>query len=240
MQDNLHKKRVHEFFNSDNAYLTGNMITELRKQLIFQMLGKVKNKNIIDIGCGNGSVSIPFLSTNNLTFLDFSINMLKEVGKKVPSELKENYEIFHGDIESFQPAIKFDIVLVLGLLAHVENLNAAIKKISEMLKPEGICIVQITDGRTNIAKVSKMFSIIKGFVRKKNIKYKINKLNSDDIMSSFRQNDLHLIEKVTYFSTIPGFRLIPVKFRKDFLFYLNKKEMISKIGSEIIFKFIKN
>jgi len=239
MPENAHKKQVHAFFNSANAYLTGNMTTEFRKQLITQMLGQIENKKIIDIGCGNGSVSIPFLGTNNVTFLDFSINMLKEVEKKVPSEFKENYECFHGDVESFQPVIKFDIAIVLGLLAHVENLNRTVKKISELLKPAGVCIVQITNSQKNITKIINLLSRIKRLISKPNYQYTVNDLNEKGIVHAFGENDLKLIQKKVYLSSFPGFKLIPEKLRKDFLLFLNGKEVISKFGSEMVLKFEK-
>ena len=239
MQENSHKKKVHEFFNSGSAYLTKNMTTELREQLISQMLGNVENKNIIDIGCGNGSVSIPFLGANNVTFLDFSINMLKEVKRKIPSELKESCDVFHGDVESFKPTEKFDIAIVLGLLAHVENLSRTVKIISELLKPGGVCIVQITDSKKNITQIINMLSSIKHLIRKPKYHYTVNNLNEKGIEHTFGENDLNLAQKKIYLSSFPGFKLIPEKLRKDLLLFLNGKEGLSKFGSEIILKFEK-
>ncbi len=100
-----------------------------------------KNLNILDIGCGGGLLSEPMSRLGgNVTGIDASeknINAAKIHSKK--SNLKINY--FCNSPENYKSEKKFDVVLNMEIVEHVEDVNFFIKKSSTFLKKNGIMFV---------------------------------------------------------------------------------------------------
>jgi SAM-dependent methyltransferase len=54
-------------------------------------------------------------------------------------------EYVEADILNYEPAEPFDVVLCVGVLAHVSSPVALIDRVARALRPGGRCIIQITD-----------------------------------------------------------------------------------------------
>jgi 2-polyprenyl-3-methyl-5-hydroxy-6-metoxy-1,4-benzoquinol methylase len=233
------KQIVCDYFDNCSSYLSVNAITELRKDIVYQFLGDIKDKRIIDIGCGNGSISLPYLGLNHVTFLDVSKNMLEKLKKQIPEHLEKRSEIVHGGIDEFEPTDSYDIVLLMGVLAHIDDVDGCLKKVSSYLNRDGICIAQITDSQKLMTKIVKIYHRIRDTIFKPKSCYQVNKLNESDSISAFARNGLYLTGRKKYLPLFPGFRLIPKKNRRKFLFFCNSHKIISDAGSEVVFRFIK-
>ena len=94
--------------------------------------------NILDIGCGGGLISEPMARLGaRVTGIDASkknINVAKLHAKK--SGLQINY--INASPEVLNNMEKFDIILNLEIVEHVENVNLYIKSCSKLLKKKGI------------------------------------------------------------------------------------------------------
>jgi len=94
--------------------------------------------NILDIGCGGGLISEPMARLGaNVTGIDASernINVAKLHAKK--SSLKINY--VNASPEELNDKEKFDIILNLEIIEHVENVNLYIKSCFKLLKKNGL------------------------------------------------------------------------------------------------------
>ena len=96
-------------------------------------------QSILDIGCGNGSISLPLLTPERrLTLLDISSNMLATAREKIPTNLINHVELVNEGFmkASFEPGT-YDLVLCLGVLAHVDSPADVIAKVARILKPAG-------------------------------------------------------------------------------------------------------
>jgi len=98
----------------------------------------LKNLKILDIGCGGGLISEPMSRLGaDITAIDASsknINIAKAHAKT--NNLNINYL---NDIpENLKLENKFDIILNLEVVEHVENLELYLKSCFELLKPKGI------------------------------------------------------------------------------------------------------
>ena len=101
----------------------------------------LKNLNILDIGCGGGLLSEPMNKLGaSVTGIDASktnINIAKIHSKK--NKLKINY--ICASPENLKINQKFDIILNMEIVEHVEDVNLFIKKSSELLKKNGLMFV---------------------------------------------------------------------------------------------------
>ncbi len=109
---------------------------------------KLKNKskplcgiNILDIGCGGGLLSEPISRMGaNVTGIDASdknIKIAKLHSKK--SKLKINY--LCSSPEKLKIKKKFDVILNMEIVEHVEDLDFFLKSCSKLLKKNGLMFV---------------------------------------------------------------------------------------------------
>ena len=101
----------------------------------------LKNLNILDIGCGGGLLSEPMNKLGAaVTGIDASktnINIAKIHSKK--NKLKINY--ICTSPENLKINKKFDIILNMEIVEHVEDVNYFINKSSQFLKKDGLMYV---------------------------------------------------------------------------------------------------
>ena len=94
--------------------------------------------DILDIGCGGGLISEPMARLGaNVTGIDASeknINIAKLHSKK--NGLKINY--LNDSPENLKHIEKFDIILNLEIVEHVNNVNLYIKSCYKLLKKNGL------------------------------------------------------------------------------------------------------
>ena len=100
-----------------------------------------KNIKILDIGCGGGLLSEPMCRLGaSVVGIDASkknIEIAKFHAKK--SKLKIDYRV--ASPEMLNTKIKFDVILNMEIVEHVENINFFIKKSSRLLKKKGIMFI---------------------------------------------------------------------------------------------------
>ena len=99
------------------------------------------NLNILDLGCGGGLLSEPMSRMGaNVTGIDPSeknIKIAKLHAKK--NNLKINY--ICSSPEKVNLKKKYDVILNMEVIEHVEDINFFIKKSSEFLKKNGLMFV---------------------------------------------------------------------------------------------------
>jgi 2-polyprenyl-6-hydroxyphenyl methylase/3-demethylubiquinone-9 3-methyltransferase len=104
-------------------------------------IAPLKKINILDIGCGGGLLSEPMCRLGaNVVGIDASrknIEVAKFHAKK--NKLKINYICSSPEVLKTQK--KFDVILNMEIVEHVEDINFFIKKSSELLKKNGLMFV---------------------------------------------------------------------------------------------------
>ena len=129
-------KPLHMFNPVRIEYITDN----IKKQFNIKKdkVNFLDGLNILDIGCGGGLISEPMARLGaNVTGIDASeknINVAKLHSKK--NGLKINYK--NTSPENLDEIEKFDIILNLEVVEHVENVNLYIKSCYKLLKTNGI------------------------------------------------------------------------------------------------------
>ena len=138
-----------EWWDVNGKFKPLHMFNPIRIEYITEKIKKyfkiTKNKpnfleglNILDIGCGGGLISEPMARLGaNVTGIDASeknINIAQVHSKK--SDLQINY--ITASPENLNNNEKFDIILNLEIVEHVDNVNLYIKSCSKLLKKNGL------------------------------------------------------------------------------------------------------
>ncbi len=131
-------KPLHKFNPIRIEYIKNNSIKHFS---IKEKNHPFKNLDILDIGCGGGLLSEPMNKLGGkVTGIDASyknIEIAKIHAKK--SNLKIDY--ICASPENLNSDKKFDIILNMEIVEHVEDVNFFIKKSSEFLKKNGIMFI---------------------------------------------------------------------------------------------------
>jgi ubiquinone/menaquinone biosynthesis C-methylase UbiE len=119
----------------------------VRTETVQQFTDAMTFDSVLDIGCGNGVISLPLLPRcRQLTLLDLSSKMLELARQRVPSERSKDVKIINGDfISANLPGDSFDLILCIGVLAHVDSPAAVIDKVAALAKPGSRVVLEFTD-----------------------------------------------------------------------------------------------
>ena len=131
-------KPLHKFNPIRIRYIKENIINSFKLKSKKKPLDKI---NILDIGCGGGLLSEPMTRLGaNVTGIDASnknINIAKLHAKK--NKLKINY--LCSSPEKLKIQKKFDVILNMEIVEHVEDINFFINSCSKLLKRNGLMFV---------------------------------------------------------------------------------------------------
>ena len=131
-------KPLHKFNPIRISYIKENIINTFKLKNPDKPL---KNLKILDIGCGGGLLSEPMCRLGaEMTGIDASkknIQVAKLHAKK--SNLKIKY--LSTSPENFQTETKFDVILNMEIIEHVEDVNFFLESCSSLLKKGGIMFV---------------------------------------------------------------------------------------------------
>ena len=131
-------KPLHKFNPIRISYIKNNIIKTLKIKDKIRPLKKVK---ILDIGCGGGLLSEPMSRLGaDVVGIDASeknIEVAKLHAKK--NNLKIKY--LCASPETLRTNAKFDIILNMEIIEHVENIDTFLKTCSNLLNKNGIMFV---------------------------------------------------------------------------------------------------
>ncbi len=131
-------KPLHKFNPIRISYIKENIIQTFK---LDYNKSPLKNIKILDIGCGGGLLSEPMCrlgaKVTGIDASDKNIKIAKLHSKK--SNLQINY--FCSSPEKFNTKEKFDVILNMEIVEHVEDVYFFLKSCSKLLKKNGIMFV---------------------------------------------------------------------------------------------------
>ncbi len=131
-------KPLHKFNPIRISYIKENIIKTFRLKLNKSPL---KNIKILDVGCGGGLLSEPMCrlgaEVTGIDASDKNINVAKIHSKK--NNLKINY--ICSSPEKLDVKNKFDVILNMEIVEHVEDVNFFLQSCSNLLKKDGIMFI---------------------------------------------------------------------------------------------------
>ncbi|MDA7713999.1 bifunctional 2-polyprenyl-6-hydroxyphenol methylase/3-demethylubiquinol 3-O-methyltransferase UbiG [Candidatus Pelagibacter sp.] len=131
-------KPLHNFNPIRIKYIKENIIKDFN---ISNSDRPLKNIKLLDIGCGGGLLSEPMCRLGaNVVGIDASkknIDVAKFHAKK--NKLKINYMV--ASPEKLKTKTKFDVILNMEIVEHVNDINFFIKESSKLLNKNGIMFI---------------------------------------------------------------------------------------------------
>ena len=232
--------KVYTHFNEVDKYLHQGFDIKVRGEIVNELMGAPCDIDIIDFGCGDGSISLQFQSKNNkITLVDISENMLNRARLNMDPKYSDSIEFVLTDADSFFCNKQYDLVLGIGLLAHVDSITKTIESFVNMLKPEGYCLIQITDDSQLFSKFLKIYNSLLdritgqfGYIR--------NPLSFSKIVSIAENCGLKYVDARQYSLTLPGFTsLLPDGIMYKYHSFIRNNSFLSSFGTDFIIKFQK-
>jgi len=127
-----------------------------KKQIIKFSKKSLSNFNILDLGCGGGLVCEPLARLGiNITGIDF-VKQNIIAAKKHAKKTNANIEYLHQNINNLKLKKKYDAVLILEVLEHIEDWKKIIINVKKLLKPRGKIIIS-TINRNFFSKLFAIF-----------------------------------------------------------------------------------
>ena len=112
------------------------------KEFRFHVLGDLKDKRVLDVGCGDGANAVLLATLGaKVTGIDLSRKSIELAEERVRvNSLESRVEFICSPLETASiPAASFDIIWGDGILHHViEDLDTLAGRLMEWLKPGGI------------------------------------------------------------------------------------------------------
>jgi SAM-dependent methyltransferase len=177
----------------------------LRARIVGEFVAGRRYRNILDIGCGDGSVSTPLLGRDShLTLLDASSGMLAEARRGVPPELLDNVEFLNQDLGAANLPGGYDLILCIGVLAHISSPEEVVARIGSLLRPDGFVIAQVTDCRHFLSRALWCYSRMRGLLAP--TRYPVSRISAEQLLSMFARTGLRPVVSYRYSSPMPGLR----------------------------------
>lgn len=108
-------------------------------KVVGEELKELKNKNVLDLGCGTGNLA-PYFSPNKYIGVDFNPKYIEYAQIKHP-----RYRFIVGDItKDSSLKVNFDCIVIINVLHHINNLeiNLLITNLKRLYKNKEIVIVE--------------------------------------------------------------------------------------------------
>jgi len=131
-------KPLHNFNPIRISYLKENIVKTFNLKKKDKILSGVK---ILDIGCGGGLLSEPMSRLGaEVIGIDASEKNI-EIAKVHAKKSGLNIQYFCSSPEKFKTDLKFDVILNMEIIEHVEDVDFFLQSCSKLLKDKGIMFV---------------------------------------------------------------------------------------------------
>ena len=143
-----------EWWNPKGKFKILHQILPIRMKYILKNIDKnnLKNMKVLDLGCGGGLTCEPLARLGaEVTGIDFvKQNIIVAKNHSINSNLKIEY--INDDLDKLNLKKKYDLILLLEVIEHLDDWELLIKKIKKNLKPKGKLIIS-TINQTYLSKI---------------------------------------------------------------------------------------
>jgi ubiquinone/menaquinone biosynthesis C-methylase UbiE len=183
--------RVKRLFEVPEKYLCPRQYDiQIRVETVKKFTGNLNVARVLDIGCGDGSLSLQLLPRcEELTLLDISSNMLELAQGKIPAERTGDVRLINGGfLGSNLPAQSFDLILCVGVLAHVDSPADVIAEVTRLARPGATIILEFSDSFHFWGMPVVLYQKLLKLLRPE--PYALNRLRRSDVLALCEKNSL--------------------------------------------------
>ena len=221
-----------DYFANPEPYLRNNPYIGLRAQLVRRMLPALAGKSVLDLGCGDGRISIPLAGeASELWLVDASAAMIENARRRIPPGQAEKIRCVCTDLAHFEPPHRFDVVLCIGVLAHVADPVATARLIARSLVPGGCAIIQLTDEASFLGRVTYRLGALQRRTRNPELRM-LNHMTLQDVRRELTLAGLSLSGCRRYV-LIPGIRALPPAMTQA-IFSVSTARPLARFGGEVL------
>jgi len=114
------------------------LLNEVRVPYFERVLGGFAGKRVLDVGCGGGVFAEPMAAAGaSVVGIDPSVRSL-ESAREHAAQVALDIDYRVADAETFETDERFDAVMAVDVLEHVEDLDATLAACSRVLEPGGV------------------------------------------------------------------------------------------------------
>jgi len=238
------KAEVKTFFEQTDVYFYFDYNIKIRTETVANLIGDKAYDSVLDMPCGNGFISLKNSKNfNQLTLVDFSENMIALSKEIAGNEGVKNASFVCGDI--FETNFKdgaFDLIISLGILAHIDDIDKFLSYIQSKVNKGGRVIIQNTDSDHFYSHLIRLYLGVRKLFGKD--KYRLNKVPASQVENSFQKAGFKLEKVFRYNQSFIGLSRL---FSNDKKYGLTRKwfgnvdeNKNASLGSDYIYLFKKD
>ena len=177
---------------------------------------KLAGRSIVEVGCGTGRNTVwlgrPEAGVADIVGLDFSEGMLQQARARVHDA---RVRFVQHDVRNAWPLASnsVDVVIVMLVLEHVENLQPVFAEVARVLRPEGdLFISELHPERQMLGKQAEFKSAKSGELKR--VEAFLHR--TEDYLAAGKSAGLELVKQTDWHDDPPAEtpRLLSVHFRK--------------------------
>jgi 2-polyprenyl-3-methyl-5-hydroxy-6-metoxy-1,4-benzoquinol methylase len=211
MITNANETIIKQAFERPQWYLKNTAYNiKIRVETVKHFVKNARPESILDIGCGDGSLSLHLLNQDNrLTLLDRSKSMLQIASSRIPEGLSDHVNVLNEDFMTAQlDQQSFDLVICVGVLAYVDKLRMFLAKIASVLAPGGTVIMECSDGDHFIRRANRAYGSLRIALGATDIETVCR--SSSEVRATFKELGFELSGSFQYSQPFPVIRrLLP-------------------------------
>ncbi len=231
MNQTNHLSEVKKKFDNTSAYIQGNSTIQARVALANNLTKNIKYDSILDIGCGDGSIGLNLLKqSGKLHLVDISERMIQvaqanaEEGMVSPDAVE--YSV--ADVLDFKANEQADLVICMGVVAHVKDIPALIERIDNNLKKGGFLLIQFTE------RLSLQGWLLYNLFSHGSGTYQVNHTSARELFGMLRSKNIIPVAKKRYSAFSFGVSKINKRWAENFKIGSSRLPLIRNLFSERI------
>ncbi len=233
--EEFHKKTKEQKSLLKKSNFTYHIIIEILDKYIKESQGK---KNILDIGCGSGTISVYLASKKyNVTGIDISQTAINSCSRSANILGIKNLRFKQMNFPQEYPNTKYDIIVCFEVLEHLRNDKLALRTVFKLLKRNGILILSTPSSNAPLHRLgyTKSFDERVGHLRR----YKLEELVDEFIDVGFvvleTRKTEGLLRNFLFINPIAGKSIRFLKFPLYYVFNFFDKLFLTIFGESDLF-----
>lgn len=214
------------YFAQADRYVRRNYWIQTRAEMVRELLPEQpRRKRILDIGCGTGEISLPWARQNEVVLVDNSAAMV-ELARQHAREIgADRCEISQADVFELdlEPA---DIVLAIGLLAHVSNPDGVIASIARHTRARGHVVLQFSDSTRIVNRIGHL--LLRACGRN------YQPTSREQVLALAESHGLRLVAERSHIALIPGMQRLLGPALVPYDRFVRRHGWLARHGSETL------